>query len=291
MKLELLERLIAFKDINIIVRSDINPLHYFRMLSGDHFRGYTEVAPDLERWAAVLDDFTRCREPMGKEDILKPEETYFKELSELAQSINVRRKGYKDPEISKVLENLAHECWPHPELRDIGERLAQHEDLLKLDEREIIVNQVLDLAEAYYQRIWSVCSKDEKIVLYRLCTEGGFVGWPNQEIVRRLMHRGLIFATPHFSPINESFRRFVINAELPEVFATWQTEEGASQWAKLKTPLIIMVVILLGFFFATQRDVFEQTLGITAAMAAGAPALIKIFAMLMNSRSVGGSER
>ncbi len=259
------------------------------MVSGDYFRGATEVNPDLDRWSAVLENFARIRQGFKKEEISKAQGRYLSELKETAGLEEIEKESEERERTEEILINLAKECWKDTYLREIGLKLASHPDINKLDDPRHVINQVLDLAEDYYQRLWAISGKDEKMVLFRLCQEG-LVSWRSRELVRRLIHRGLIIAAPDFRPLNESFRRFVLHAELPEVLETWEREAGASLWSRFRLPLAVAIGALLIFFLSTQRELFQQTLTITAALAAAAPALIKIVAVMLQTRARTGSE-
>ncbi|NIT58118.1 MAG: hypothetical protein GWN00_18380, partial [Aliifodinibius sp.] len=211
-KLDLIERLVALandrrekddKKLTIEIHSEINPLHYFKMVSGDYFRGATEVNPDLDRWSAVLENFARIRQGFKKEEISKAQGRYLSELKETAGLEEIEKESEERERTEEILINLAKECWKDTYLREIGLKLASHPDINKLDDPRHVINQVLDLAEDYYQRLWAISGKDEKMVLFRLCQEG-LVSWRSRELVRRLIHRGLIIAAPDFRPLNES---------------------------------------------------------------------------------------
>jgi hypothetical protein len=282
-KLSLLERLLAL-DCRVVVHSDVNPMHYFTMIAGDHFRGSTPVRPDLGRWAAVLAEFHRFRDlPL---DELETEELY-------RRLITIRSPdpgGAGDAERT-VLLRLAAECWPNEHLKRIAFCLARRKDLTELmpgGDDEALVRQVLDLAEAHYRVLWAISGKDERMVLYRLA-RNGFASWRGSELVRRLLHRGLVRLDPGPVIMNESFREFVLTAELPEVFELWTREEGASPWARLRTPIIVAVLGVFLFLFATQPQLFSQGLAFTTAVAAIVPAFIKLISLVAGTRSEGTS--
>lgn len=148
---------------------------------------------------------------------------------------------------------------------------------------EDIIDQVLDMATPHYRRIWSTCSTNEKVFLFRLAQEG-FVNWQMKRTLRSLIRRRFVVAAPNFRLMNESFRRFVLRAERPEVFQEWEKAVEASMWSRIKMPIIFSVIALAVFFFVTQGEAFHQSLGIFAALLAGAPALIRVIGTLMQQR-------
>ena len=280
-KLELLERLVAL-DCRILVHSEVNPLHFFTMVAGDYYRQAAPFLPDMGRWSAALADFTRCREILNKEVEQAELETRLVEIYE-----NTFGAKNIEPHARKALERLAAECWPGGQLQVIAEQLARRKDVGNLivdGDDEYLVNQVLDLAESHYRMLWSISGKDERMVLYRLASHG-FASWRGRELVRRLLHRGLIYMDPGPSLMNESFRRFVRDAELPAVFDLWTQQEGKSPWSRLRTPIIVAVIGIFLFLFATQPQLFNQSLAFTTAIAAIVPTFVKIVSLVAVSRT------
>lgn len=291
-KLNLLEKLVLYADqedeesidnVEIEFHSEINPFHYFKMISGEYSEEGTINKPDLNRWAGVLEKFIRVRR-----DSDYSINEYIDELKNIKQAKTGSSEDVEMP-AEHTLRLLAKECYSHPYLRKIGRILAAHPGTFTLNDPRHVINQILDLAEDYYQRLWALSGNDEKMILYRLCQEG-LVSWRSRDLVRRLMHRGLILATPDFRPVNESFRYFVLRAEASETYRRWESQAEASVWSRFKWPVIVAIGIILVFFFTTQREVMQQTLAITAALAAATPALIKLFAVITQYRGKIGTQ-
>lgn len=282
-KLALVERLLRL-DCRVVVHSDVNPLHYFTMVAGDYFRGATPILPDLGRWAAALAEFPRCRNALL--EVSESEDLYRRLIARREETC-----GVVDDAERTALRRIAVECWPNRQLEDIALRLAGRRDLTNLmvgDDDEHLVRQILDLAEAHYRVLWSISGKDERMVLYRLA-RNGFASWRGRELVRRLLHRGLIYLDPGPKLMSESFRQFVLTAELPEVLEAWTAEEGASPWARLRTPIMLTVVGIFLFLFATQPQLFSQSLAFTTAIAAIVPTFIKVVSLVAGTHSDGAA--
>jgi hypothetical protein len=281
-KLLLLERLLT-SGKQLEVNSDINPMHFFVMRSRDYLRGLAESEPDLGRWSAVLAEFTRCR---TTDEAAASQERLFKRLNE-------EQPNYITEKTTRALKLLASECCASDELEEVAVSIARHPGFKELahaeDFPEPVINQVLDQAESYYRMLWSISSKDERMVLYHVA-EYGFVSWRSCDLVRRLVNRGLIDMVPHPRPMNLSFWRFVQHAEMPEVLEQWTEEAGASVWTRLKGPLSLALVLVIAFLFVTQPQLLKQGMAFTAVLAAGAPALVKLFSMLVQSRMGAGSQ-
>jgi hypothetical protein len=278
----LLERLLA-SGKRLEVHSDISPMHFFVMRSRDYFRGLAQSGPDLGRWAAVLSEFTRCRATRDTKT----------SQSRLLERLKQGQPKHDSEKTTRALEFLACECWSNQELEEIALAIVRHpgfEELANADDfRERIINQVLDQAATYYRLLWSISSKDERMVLYHVAMHG-FVSWRSRDLLRRLVNRGLIVMAPHPKLMNESFWHFVRQAEMPEVLEQWTEEAGASAWARIKGPLAVALVLAIAFLLYTQPQLLRQGMAFTAVLAAGAPALIKLFSMLLQSRIGTGSQ-
>lgn len=65
-------------------------------------------------------------------------------------------------------------------------------------------------------------------------------------------------------------------------------QEGTSAWARLRTPIIVVVIGIFLFLFATQPQLFNQSLAFTTAIAATVPIFVKIISLVGVSR-IGSS--
>ena len=131
---------------------------------------------------------------------------------------------------------------------------------------------------SYYYAIWATLSCEQRRTLYYLA-EDDFVSANNPEIVR-LLRMGLVFLDPKLRVMNESFRRFVIRASVPDEIAAWTQSRVESPWQALKLPLFFVLVSVVAFLFLTQKDVYETTLAFVTALSAGVPMLFKLFDVL-----------
>ena len=278
-KLELLERLDSLS-CRVVVHSEVNPLHFLTMGAVDFSRGVAPSRADMERWSAVLADFKRCR-------VIRNKQTAYPSLLSKIQADVAPGTKSREPLIRIAQTRLAEECWASSYLNDLALRIARHPDLADFggdDGEDLLVKQVLDQAEAYYRMLWSISGTDERMVLYRIATTG-FASWRSRELVRRLVHRGLVYLDPEPKLMNESFRQFVLEAETPEVYEQWTADEGASPWARLRTPIIVAVIGVFLFLFATQPQLFNQSLAFATAIAAIVPTLVKLVSLLGASRT------
>jgi hypothetical protein len=150
---------------------------------------------------------------------------------------------------------------------------AWHPDRPALDVRQLLV-EVGERAERHYCEIWSTCSAAEKLVLGQIAEEG-LVNEKTKRTVRALMARGLVRRQPHFTLMNETFRQFVLSSERQhEVAALEEQSHGA--WDLMRGPFLIILIAGLGFFFATQQELFKTVLGALTAAATLVPIIVKV---------------
>jgi hypothetical protein len=269
-KLTLLEELHQVGDQNVVVTAAVDPLHYFTARANDSMA--STLVLDVDRWAAVLEPFEKIRGDAHEKTPQARREDYLTNLKKAVPGLPL-----------VIAEVLAAECWASPYQRMLGKRMAPRIDYL---DRDQIVDLVLDHSEAYYRRLWSSCSTEERLLLNRLAQEG-FVNWQMDESLRRMLRRGIVVATPAYRLMNESFRRFVLRAETHTVFAMWEMQGDQGLFARLKVPLVTALIVLAGFFFATQRESFNHTLGIVTAMATSGPLLVKLMTATAAARQKG----
>lgn len=93
--------------------------------------------------------------------------------------------------------------------------------------------------------------------------------------------------------MNKSSRRFVATIDSP-VIARYEKQASTTVWRRVRVPLLIAFVLVIGFVFLTQPALVKGGRGVLApALAAGLPALINIFSGLcgggLGSQGAGGS--
>jgi len=251
-KLALLEGLGALPSKpSVYIQSAVEPLYFLVSRFNDHFAERAKLGISLDRWASVLQDYVRVR--VGMPDPRGPAPTH----DEL-----------------KGIVALNEECAPNEFLRKQKAHVAALAEVQDMSWDDVVAT-VLDNFQAYYRRMWTSCSSEEKLLLYRIAKEG-FANRNAAATLLPLLRRGLVVMDPNCRIMNESFRRFILVAERPEVFAKWQQRGGDSAWSRMKTPILLSVAVLGVFFFTTQREALNQSLGLLAAVAASAPSVLNL---------------
>ena len=278
-KLELLEGLVKLGDIRIIIKTDIDPLYYLTSRAHDFWQERGENRIPLSRWATVLQDFEKRRYEANENEFAILRGNFNKELCLIA-NFNALKEELK--------KSLVDEGWPDRCLQEHAKKLASREELREYSAADV-VDQVRDLADAHYRRIWSSCSTDEKMLLFMLAQEG-LINWQMKDTVRHLIRRRIVIVDPNFRFMNESFRQFALRAERPEVFQEWEEAVGESTWSRLKVPLFISATALGGFLFITQKEMFTTTIGLLTALTAGAPVLFRFFGAFARNEKVSSTQ-
>ncbi|MEO8260735.1 MAG: cache domain-containing protein [Acidobacteriota bacterium] len=151
-----------------------------------------------------------------------------------------------------------------------------------LDASQLLV-EADERLDRYYQRIWAACSPDEQLVLLQIAEEG-LCNAKSIRVVRRLMARGLVTRRRNIRLVSETFRRFVLSDGVRSDAAALEGR-SASAWDDVRIPFMAMVVATMAFFFTTQHELFNTTLGIVTGVAAGVPTVLKLATLFGEKRS------
>ena len=134
-------------------------------------------------------------------------------------------------------------------------------------------------AKAQFLTIWLQCTRAEKLVLRQLAEEG-FINPHNEEVIRNLGRRELIYRAPALQLMSMDFKQFVLRAESPQTIARWEGETEASWWSGLQTPLSVGLIIVAAFFFITQQELFTTMVALLGTFGAFLPRILQPFGML-----------
>jgi len=183
---------------------------------------------------------------------------------------------------------LREECISMSILQKIGKQLASLRNFAEFRPEELR-SLILEWAEPQYNAMWKASRPNEKLLLSQLAKEG-FVHFDteNPKALRNLLRNGLMVRKPELRLMNESFRAFLLTSEIQSEVKELIRKRGSSTWNKLKMPLLTVLIGVSLFLFITQQDVFNNTLAWLSAIAAGLPALFRVFSMVQGNASSGG---
>jgi hypothetical protein len=145
--------------------------------------------------------------------------------------------------------------------------------------RDQILEEFEERAAPFYQRIWDACDTDERVVLEHVARHG-LASAASRRVVRRLLSRGLLRKDPELRLMNQSFARFVLEAERRHEVASLEQLAEPSLWDRLRIPLAVTAVTAVTFLVATQREAFDATVSMAVGVSAAVPTLVKLTTLL-----------
>jgi hypothetical protein len=158
-------------------------------------------------------------------------------------------------------------------------------------EKDLFSLKLQTVSYNYYSQVWHSTSQEEKIMLYDLA-EDGLVNTHDRFTLNILLGKGLIVRNSSDGLLhifNKSFRNFVLtNIEESEISAIKKHFKENSTWSKLKTPLVLIIVAILIFIFASQEGAFTKTIGYITLLTGSIPALMQLFSLFnrIDSKSI-----
>jgi Cache domain len=281
-KIRLLESLLALKK-RVVVASAVD-LAYYR------FDETAKEPPDngrdqsliTERAHAILRLFVPIYlEDRGDIDAFVTEICAYQD--QWSRSHAGQKKEIKQMEC--LLQTLKRECQMRRHLQEVGRSILAESDFETLTP-ERVISRVHACCNPYYYAVWATCSKDEKLTLCNLATHQLMSS--SNPTLPQLLRRGLIAKDPFLRPMSESFARFIAARATPARIEAWKGEQEGGAWDSLKFPFVITLIAVAAFLFVSQRELYNSTLALVSAFAAGMPALFKLLGLFTGAKS-GGS--
>ena len=157
----------------------------------------------------------------------------------------------------------------------------------KIADSEELIAAVREQAENYYRAVWSTCTRDERMTLFRVAKDG-LVSRRDPDL-RPLMQRGFLVRDPSLRLMDESFRRFVLSVSAEEGVNTYRADVE-SHWERLKAPLLLVLLGVIAFLFVTQKELFDSTLTLVSALTGGAVALLKLVGVFQKGKDSSATQ-
>jgi hypothetical protein len=76
----------------------------------------------------------------------------------------------------------------------------------------------------------------------------------------------------------------VLAAAPPETLRRWELEGEVSDWTRLRTPLMTLVLVGVVFFITTQREAVNWVVGIATAATAAIPVMMRALEFISRPR-------
>jgi hypothetical protein len=215
----------------------------------------------LDRWAAVLSSFVK----------VEIQDRTGKHIDDYIAGKKKNGVEYP-PELVRI---ITQECDHTAHLRRLGTTMMDGHRTGSAVSRPALVEEILDRADAYYRVLWSTCTREERLVLFQLARDG-WANPKNERAIQQLERRRLVRRSPGLRIMNESFCRFVRDAQLPDEVAKWEQEEQQSAWSALKLGLTTAALMAGAWLLYTQQDVFQMGIGYLAAMGTASGAVLSL---------------
>ncbi len=292
-KLQILEHLISTHKKIVVIVTTIDPTIFIPRLT-DEIGGEetkSEGKKDAERkraqqirreklyinrWTMALSSFVKVYHNINIDKEKFAELIY--ETQPQTPDENNEREAIPAGKLNDILYK---ECNHTPFLQRIGEEIITKFDLEEdFFNKDALIDEILQRAYAYYGSIWAVLSKTEKITLIHLA-KNGFVTPKDAHTLRLLIRKGIVQREKQrsFRLMNESFKQFVLGAEPSSVVRKWEQEQE-KKWGNVRTPLIIVLLAIAIFIFATQPELFNESIVWITGLAAVVPAVLRLFSLI-----------
>jgi hypothetical protein len=252
--LKLLDKLLISHDDHpraVVVTTSVDPIAHFQELFSEERDGiYTDDAPEvsLSRAALLLSRFERWYVPLATLDSTRCRHAWDSWW---------RYKAKNWPEAMKVeFEGIG------PLVQVAGEVTAAFAGEIGEEKVPVpfakLVREVRRRANAYYELLWTSCTRKEKLVLIQLAQEG-FVTAQSWDVVAALVAKGLIVERPVPTIFNHTFRDFLLDIERSGVVQEWERMEGNGLW-QVSGRLIGASLLAGGMFYLLTQDFSVQSL-------------------------------
>ena len=283
MKLNFIEALLHRNASKIIITSTVHPVNFLESLNQQNTYKVKEGKKDGEEKTqdqrSPMEDMERWHVALGHfKIIIKKLETSTSDVTGLPVwqqlLVSETQSGHFLQKLKTPLLNGLKEIETKTSSQLVGENLA-----FKMQ-----IN-----SHYFYMYMWQSLTKEEKFLLYDLA-EDGLVNPFDDYNLTMLISKGLIVPDEGGLRIfNRAFRNFILTAigtSEAMMIRTQITDNG--NWNQLKTPLVIMIVAVFAFLFASQQEAYYNVIKYISILAAAIPTTLKFFDLFTKNNSKNG---
>ncbi len=254
-KLKSLEQLVLDRSRRVVIPSAVDPLPKLTRPevadqddTGDEGESLAGIGRDeARRWGRLLSSFEIAPVSLKEDAATAAPHRHW-----------LKRELEADPNLASLVPGDAETS---------GDQAA--------DSPEEAPERLLEALAGYYTALWTACSEEEQLVLVQLAEEQ-FVNPRQSATVRRLMQRGLVVKDPALRLMNESFTLFVKRVQVPANVTSWERETEGIGWMHVRWAFLGILVTIAVFLFATQRDLFDRTIGFVTALTVAVPSMLNL---------------
>jgi hypothetical protein len=113
-----------------------------------------------------------------------------------------------------------------------------------------------------YAKIWSKRSREEQLLLHQLA-QGKFANPENYPVIEKLLYLGYLKLDPWAKISDRGLAAYARHAEKDSLFDEWQRAASASTWNSIRTPLLLLVMVVVGVLMwvaGTTMQILSATL-------------------------------
>jgi hypothetical protein len=188
-----------------------------------------------------------------------------------------RVAGLHRTHIDRLRALILRECGRSDRLQQIARQILARPGWHQLTPGEML-DLIREGADSYYSALWSILSRDERLVAAQLAA-GAVVNPRSSQAVTRLFARGLIERGPELRLKNESFTRFVRESVPGDVLTTWERGDSPSTWEIVRVPLLLGWIGVALFLFWAQRDMLGSAVAFLSTAGVGLAAILRVLTM------------
>ncbi|MCF0060577.1 cache domain-containing protein [Dyadobacter chenwenxiniae] len=262
-KLNFLESLLHKTDCKIIIVSTVHPINFLDSLNQAENKkpvGQRQPEHDLERWHLLLCHFRIIVRGIADGRKSRSATTEWQKTIKSELRYGSFLNEMRNPAM-KVLTQMSNK------------------NLRMLDGDSLDFKMEIT-SHYYYMGLWQSLTKEEKFILYDLA-EDGLVNPFDEHNLSLLILKGLILQDDSGLRIfNVGFRHFILTSiGTGEVMKIRSQIRDNGAWNSLRIPLIILIVAVFAFLFASQQEAYETLLKYLSVLTISVPTALKFFAM------------
>ena len=121
-------------------------------------------------------------------------------------------------------------------------------------------------ADANFQGLWDTLAQEDQLILYQL-SKDQLINPASTDSIGRLVQAGLIKFDPWPKIVDPAFKQFAKTAEDEADFSTWQSEAAKSLWNSIRTPLLILLLIVVGLLLWLSNTSMQIVMTVLAGLA------------------------
>lgn len=282
--LGILERLISSPRLRLVLSCDFAPERQLTSPTEYPREDRVEMEPDeLRRWIAMFGQ-SRVYALMSEVRTLarltgrsfdfddKPE---VKDDS--PETADEKRKPEHGDVIRRKIERECQMLWPR--LDGLREELFRDFKAGRVRTAREVEDRVVLQAQGVFHRYWTASNVAERLLLYQLAS-GRYVNPLGNDALARLVRRGVVSLEPRPRILSNAFARFVRSAERPQQFAEWADEASSGTWQRIRTPLVLLALLLLTWFAYSAGAMFHALAAAVATALGFAGQLGSAFGMM-----------